>query len=310
MKKAIALILSVAMLMSLLTGCRWQEETTTEATTAPVAAENEAPTQTEAAAADSGDEKIEETPAMPETADELIELLTNESAKIVALYSPETVQDLSEDIWKRMEEAAEKLSDVDAEGLARRYFFFTDILSDEDSASVDFDQIPHNTILFMQYIDSMWVPLEHTVDEENGIITIPTVAENPIVIFTDPVPSIGGSNVELLPILSEDSYLVVQIHSLDEVAILSEENQKQMADAKDALQDVCPEGFAVKYFFFLDVLGNEASANIGVMPFAHNEILFMQYVDGAWVVLEYTKGEGGVMAIDGAVEAPFAIFVK
>ena len=303
MKKALAFILAAIMAACLMAGCQTKTEPV-ETNAAP--AETQKPAEVQPGEA----EAPESEPAAPAvTSEELAALLTEESAKIIALYSEELLENLPEEVQQWMADAAADLKDVDAEGLALRYFFYADLLSGDDSSSVDFAPIPHDEILFMQYIDGVWVTLEHVVGED-GVITVPTVANNPIVIFTDSVTSPGASSAQLVPVLVEDSYLLVQIYSLEEAAVLPEEIRSQIADAKDMLQNVIPEGFAVKFLFFMDILGDEESVSVAFEALGYNQIVFMQYVDGEWVERDYTMGDDGILVLAGAVEAPVAVLVK
>ena len=42
----------------------------------------------------------------------------------------------------------------------------------------------------------------------------------------------------------------------------------------------------------------------------YQELVFMQYVDGEWVTLEFTANEDGTVTVLNVVEGPMAIFVK
>lgn len=235
--------------------------------------------------------------------------LTNSSEKLVKLHNLDEVLKLSEEIQNLMSEAEEALKDVDFKGLALRYFFYTEILSGENSVSVDLKPIPHKTILIMQYIDGMWVELEHSVGDD-GIITVPDVVDAPFIILTEALASPGASWKNLVPVLTEESYVIVQLHTLEEVETLSEEIQNRMAEASDELKDACPKGFAVKYFFEMEILGTEKAVSVDFEPIAHSEIVFKQYVDGAWVELEFSIDDNGIITVSGVVEGPVAIFTK
>ena len=236
-------------------------------------------------------------------------VLTESTGKIIKLHTPEEAAKLSEDIQELMEEAEKALKDVDSKGLALRYFFYTEILSGEKSVSVDFEPIPHKEILFMQYIDGMWVTLEHSIGDDR-IITVPDVIDAPFAIFTDSLASPGARWVNLLPVLTDASYLDVQLHTLEEIVTLPEEIQNRMADAKETLKDACPAGYAVKYFFEMELLGTEQSVAVEFEPIDHSEIVFKQYTDGAWVELESSVDNSGIIAVSGLVNGPVATFVK
>lgn len=227
----------------------------------------------------------------------------------VRLHEQNQLQDLSEEKQKTMADSQEALKDVDSKGLGLRYFFYTEILSGESAVSLEFEPIPHNEILFMQYIDGMWVTLEHSIGEDQ-IIIIPENVDAPFAIFVDPLLSPGAKWTDLIPVLTDESYLIAQLHTLEEVVTLSEEIQERIAEAKAALEDACPDGFAVKYFFEMEILGTEEAVDVDFEPIAHNAVVFKQYVNGAWVELESSVGDNGVITVCGLLNGPVATFVK
>jgi hypothetical protein len=227
----------------------------------------------------------------------------------VKLHNRDDVMKASEDIQNIMVESDKELENADTEGLALRYFFYSEILSGEDTIAMEFEPIPHHEILFMQYIDSMWVQLEHSM-AANGVITVVDIVDAPLAIFTDGKASPGGFLAKLVPILTDESYLVVQLHNLEEVVTLSEEIQNRIAEAKDHLKDACPKGFAVKYFFEMEIIGTEAAVSVDFEPIEHNAIVFKQYVDGAWVELEHSVAADGIITVSGLVNGPVATFIK
>lgn len=301
MKKLLALMLCVIMIMSLMAGCVKNTKN------APADTTEAAAVQTEAAAA----ETQAVTPEIPETGMENVGTpgLTEEAYDVVALYLRENLEGLSDEVQQQMADAEDALETVDTLGLARKHFFLAQLRQDEDFVAVDFAPIPHNEILFMQYVDGMWVTLEHSVADD-GVITVSAVANGPVAIFVDSMNSPAAAPAELLPVLTEESYLVAQTHTMEETAVLSEEVQQQSRQAKDALQETCPEGFAVKHFFYLDVLEGEGPASIDFMPMNHDEVLLKQFVDGQWVDAAYTENQDGTLSVESAVDAPMAVFTK
>lgn len=227
----------------------------------------------------------------------------------VRLHERDHLQELSAEKQQAMKDAEKALQDVDTKGLGLKYFLYTEIMSGEDSVSLDFKPIPHNEILFMQYIDGMWVTLEHSIGDDR-IITIPEDVDAPFAIFVDPLPSPGAKWTNLIPVLTDESYLIVQLHTLEEVVTLSEEIQARMAEAKDLLKDACPAGFAVKYFFEMEILGTEGAVDVDFEPIAHNEIVFKQFVNGAWVELESSTDSNGIITVFGLLDGPVATFIK
>lgn len=227
----------------------------------------------------------------------------------VRLHDGDKIQGLSEEDQKVMADAEEVLKDVDSKGLALRYFFYVEILSGENSISLEFEPILHNAMHVMQYIDGIWVQLEHTVADD-GHITVIDIIDAPLAFFMDGMDSPGGLRVELLPILTDDSYLIVQIHNLEEIVNFSEEIQNRMAEAKDHLKDACPAGFAVKYFFEVEIIGTDTAVSVDFEPIDHSAIVFKQYTNGAWVKLEHSVDTNGIITVSGLVNGPVAIFTE
>lgn len=120
----------------------------------------------------------------------------------------------------------------------------------------------------------------------------------------------GATTQKLTPILTEESTVIVELHTTEEVQNLSEEIQDLMAEAKGKLKDACSEGFVVKYFFYVEIIGGEGSASVTFEPIAHNEIMFKQYVDGAWAELKFDINKDDTITVYNVVEAPIAIFTK
>ena len=119
----------------------------------------------------------------------------------------------------------------------------------------------------------------------------------------------GASAEDLLPSLSQ-KYVSVILHDVEKVTDLSKDTQNLMAEAKENLKAACPEGFAVKYFFYVEIIGADKVASVDFDAIEHTEIMFMQYIDGEWVELEYSVNEDGKIVVQNVVEAPLAIFTK
>lgn len=115
---------------------------------------------------------------------------------------------------------------------------------------------------------------------------------------------------DLTPDLGEVSHIKVILHNLEEVVKLSKAVQDLMAEAKEKLKDACPEGFAVKYFCYVEIIGADRVSSVDFEPIEHEEIMFKQYVDGEWVDLKFTVNEDGIIVVNDVVEAPLAIFTK
>ena len=120
----------------------------------------------------------------------------------------------------------------------------------------------------------------------------------------------GATAQKLTPILTEESSLIVKLHDTEEVLKLSEAIQNLMAEVKGKLKDACPEGFAVRYFFYVEIIGGEALVSVTFEPIAHNEIMFKQYVNGAWTELKFDVNKDDTITVYNVVEAPLAIFTK
>lgn len=119
-----------------------------------------------------------------------------------------------------------------------------------------------------------------------------------------------ASSKDLTPELGKVSYIKVILHNLEEIANLSKNVQDLMAEAKGKLKDACPEGFAVKYFCYVEIIGADRVSSVDFEPIEHEEIMFKQYVDGEWVDLKFTVNEDGIIVVNDVVEAPLAIFTK
>lgn len=305
MKKVLAIILSFMVALSIFNGCSKKQLSMKKDDVA--GAETESIIDNKASEEDVDVERAAGVELGSNVRDERTPELTEDSYETVELYSTETVDKLSEEIQKWMEKAEETLKNVDPDGLAKRFFFY--VYSDENSTSIEFKPIPHKEILFMQYLDNEWVTVEHSIADD-GIITLADVTGKAVAVFTDPLVSPAANWVDLKPILTEESYMIAQIHTVEEVASLSAEIYNRMAEAKYLLKDACPEGYAVKYFFYLEILNGEESITVGFEPIDCNAIVIMQFVDGAWVELENTKDSTGVLTVPGVVSAPVAVFLR
>lgn len=263
--------------------------------------------------------------AIPAAADDtspvdLMYILTEGSGEKAKVYSPEEVKNLlAEDNQKLMAEASEKLEEACPDGFEIKFFFSLELLGTEDS--LIFEPIEHVEIVFMQYIDGAWAEREIVINEDKTI-TCYGAAEGPFAIFVSGVvssvsggnaalPSPGASAGDLLPGLVEDMEMIVKLHTPEEVQkLLSESIQKLMAEAKEKLKEACPEGFAVKFFFYVEIIGSEGPVSVNFEAIDHEEIAFMQYAGGEWVECEFSTSGDGAFTVNGIVEAPFAIFVK
>lgn len=120
-----------------------------------------------------------------------------------------------------------------------------------------------------------------------------------------------ASAKDLIPDLGKDSYKAVILHTPEDVEKkLSQNIQDLMAEAKGKLKDACPEGFAVKFFFYVEIIGYEPPVSVDFEPIEHSEIIFKQYIDGEWVEKKATVNVDGTIVASDIVEAPLAIFVK
>lgn len=115
---------------------------------------------------------------------------------------------------------------------------------------------------------------------------------------------------DLIPIVSKAFSLIIQIHSVEDILELSEEIQALMAEAKALLKAACPEGFAVKYFFYAEVIGNEGPVSASFEPIKHNEIMFKQYADGSWRELDHIVNKDNTITVNDIVSGPMAVFTK
>ena len=254
-------------------------------------------------------------------ADRLLPALSEGSSGLVIFYTKDDL--LSEDDKKLMEEAHKKLDEIHEDHFALRYFCMVEIVGSESDIEITFAPIEHDQIKFEQYVDGKWIQLEHTVNEDDTI-TVTGATNGPIAIFTnDTDGNIAGDHVipgkrdsvsatkdKLLPGISEQSSLLVLLHSTEMVPHLSEEIQNLMAEAKAKLKDACPDGCAVKFFCYVEIIGEADSATVEFEKIDFNEIHFEQYVDGEWVDLPYVVNEDGTITVENVVEGPKVIFIK
>ena len=84
-----------------------------------------------------------------------------------------------------------------------------------------------------------------------------------------------------------------------------------MAEAKEQLADACPEGFKVKYFFYVEIIGTEkASVSVDFESIVEHigegeeeedvkqgRLVFMQFVDGKWIWPIQEPGSGSRAAV-------------
>lgn len=238
--------------------------------------------------------------------------LAKESSAVI--YSAEDAEELSEEVQQLMAEAKAKLKKACPKGFAVEYFCYVET---KETVSVTFAPIDHYEIVFMQYINDEWVELKHTVNQD-VTITVDDIVEAPFVIFVkknveSPNAAAGlaspkAKSARLLPGLADESSVV--LYSTEDVLKLSGEVQKRMAEAKAKLKDTCPDGFAVKYFCYAEIIDSESSVSAVFNPMGLKEIQIKQYVGGAWVELKATVNEDNTVTVDGIAEGPIAIFTK
>lgn len=142
----------------------------------------------------------------------------------------------------------------------------------------------------------------------------------PVAALTSP----AATAADLEPVITEESAQIVELHTTEDVLELHEDVQEIMAEAKEQLADACPEGFAVKYFFYVEIIGAEKTSvsvdfesiveNIGEgeaeEEVRQGKLVFMQFVDGKWVELDYVINEDGTITVFNVVEGPISVFVK
>lgn len=138
------------------------------------------------------------------------------------------------------------------------------------------------------------------------------------------LPSPSAATADLKPVITEESKQIVELHTTEDVLELHEDVQEIMTEAKEQLADACPEGFKVKYFFYVEIIGTEkASVSVDFESIVEHigegeeeedvkqgRLVFMQFVDGKWVELEYVINEDGTITVFNVVEGPTSVFVK
>lgn len=129
----------------------------------------------------------------------------------------------------------------------------------------------------------------------------------PVAALSSPSASAG----DLLPGVGGETKVIYVLLTPEQVAQrMGQQIQDLMAEAKAKLKEACPEGFAVKYFFYVDILVEEESVSVEFEPIAHNEIVFKQYVNGEWTELDFVISDDGTISVLDVVENPIAIFTK
>ena len=121
------------------------------------------------------------------------------------------------------------------------------------------------------------------------------------------VSSPAGSEEDLKPFLITADSDEYGIATAEEVSELPEEVQEVFAEAKENLEEAVPEEMVVRYFFYFYT--NEPCDAVFRIE-GYQELVFMQFIDGEWVELEFTINADGTVTVLNVVDAPMAIFVK
>ena len=119
-----------------------------------------------------------------------------------------------------------------------------------------------------------------------------------------------GTAEDLKPLVVTTTADDYQILSTEEVDQLPEEAKEVFSEAKETLAEAAPEDMAARYFFYFQPIGEKESYNVTFDLDDYTEVVFMQYVDGQWVELEFVVNEDGTITVLGVVEGPMAIFVR
>ncbi len=119
-----------------------------------------------------------------------------------------------------------------------------------------------------------------------------------------------GTAEDLKPLVVTTTADDYQILSTEEVDQLPEEAKEVFAEAKETLAEAAPEDMAARYFFYFQPIGEKESYNVTFDLDDYTEVVFMQYIDGEWVELEFTVNADGTITVLGVVEGPMAIFVR
>ena len=121
------------------------------------------------------------------------------------------------------------------------------------------------------------------------------------------VSSPASSEEDLKPFLITADSDEYGIATAEEVSELPEEVQEVFAEAKENLEEAVPEEMVVRYFFYFYT--NEPCDAVFRIE-SYQELVFMQFIDGEWVELEFTINADGTVTVLNVVDAPMAIFVK
>lgn len=111
------------------------------------------------------------------------------------------------------------------------------------------------------------------------------------------------TNDLILPILEDEDFQIIEPKNSN---VLTPEQQNLFMAAGDVLNDVVPSDMIVQNFFYLSTAEQcTAAFNINIKDY--KDILFLQYVNGNWVNLDYIILAGGQIMVDSLVDAPTAI---
>lgn len=253
----------------------------------------------------------------------LLPALSEGSSGLAMFYNMKDIQQLSEEDQKLMEQAQAQLDEARPADLALKYFCMAAMVDSESAAALVFEPIEHDEIQFKQYVDGAWMLLDHTVNQDETI-TVEGVVDGPLAIFTNDTrgtsgnesgsgkkhDSVSARKENLLPVISKESSLLVLLHSTEMVPQLSEEIQDLMAEAKAKLKDACPEGCAVKFFCYTEIIGDADTVTVEFEKIEAEKIYFKQFVAGKWVELSSEVNQDGSISVKDVKEGPTATFTK
>ena len=156
-----------------------------------------------------------------------------------------------------------------------------------------------------------------------GIASPGGIQKPNIVVDPDDQGSVGDAQLDAKEVeeqLSEEKKAVFQesfeaVKDMEAVLEALPEEQVQMIQEKLGDEKLTAESLTPKFMYYFLPADSTVGPKDVKMDFAEmtesldlEKAVFMQYVDGQWVVLEVVIGEDGIVTVKGMVEGPVCIF--
>lgn len=288
MKKALVLVLAVALVMSM--------AVSTAAVGSPVAP---------------GADTKTTSPLPKVVTDDL------DGNLIIELIPTEDAEDLTEEEQKIFEDAQKSLEDATPSGMNAQYFFyFRAFYAGEgekgakvtEPLTVSFEIDDVSKVVVKQFVDGAWVERETTINGD-GTVTVEGLVEGPTAIFTKPLPKAEVEGAEA-------GDIIIELVPPEEEDKLSEEEQQALAVAAETLEEATPAGMNVESFSYFrafhagDLTRVTGPLDIKLDMSEVSQVVVKQFIDGAWIERDAVVHANGTITIDELVEGPIAIFTE